>query len=112
MPLTMALFLMSSRLVGFPRVALRTSNQFQLDLRVVKYFQIGEPGKLDFVVESFSHLNHTNIIGLNQFFGPGPVPIPRFNTPGRAGMARQLQFSIDFDVDDGRKRQLSIRGHG
>ncbi len=90
-------FPLSSRPLGFGRNALRTSNQVELDLRLLKYFKVGEHGRLDFVAESFNLLNHTNVAGLNQYFGPGANPIPTFNTPGRAGIARQIQFSIDFE---------------
>jgi Carboxypeptidase regulatory-like domain/TonB dependent receptor-like, beta-barrel len=90
-------FPLSSRPLGFARNTLHTPNQVQLDLRVLKYFKIGEHGKLDLVAESFNLLNHTNVIGLNQFFGPGVSPIPVFGTPDRAAISRQLQFSIDFE---------------
>jgi hypothetical protein len=90
-------FPLSSRPLGFARNSLHTPNQVQLDLRVLKYFKIGEHGKLDLVAESFNLLNHTNVIGLNQFFGPSVPPIPAFATPARAGISRQLQFSIDFE---------------
>jgi len=69
----------------------------QLDLRLLKFFKVGERGKLDFVAESFNALNHTNITALNPFFGAGTSPLGTFDTPNRAGMARQLQFSIDFE---------------
>jgi hypothetical protein len=58
-------FPLSSRALGSPRNALRTSNQLQLDLRILKYFMVSEHGKLDLVAESFNLLNHTNIIALN-----------------------------------------------
>ncbi len=90
-------FPLSSRPLGFSRNALHTSNQVKFDLRVLKYFKIGEHGKLDFVAESFNLLNHTNVVGLNQFFGPGIAPFPTFSQSVRAGIARQLQFSIDFE---------------
>lgn len=90
-------FPLSSRPLGLARNALRTGNQVQLDLRILKYFLIGEHGKLDLVAESFNLLNHTNVIGLNQVFGPGAVPIPAYTTPDRASLARQFQFSIDFE---------------
>ena len=86
-----------SRPVGIARNALHTSKQVELDLRLLKYFKVGEHGKLDLVAESFNLLNHTNVLGLNQFFGPGTLPIPEFATPTRAALARQLQFSIDFE---------------
>ena len=69
----------------------------QVDLRVLKFFKVGEHGKLDFVVESFNLLNHTNVVALNQFYGPGSSPIPAFATANKAGIPRQLQFSIDFE---------------
>jgi hypothetical protein len=69
----------------------------QFDLRVLKFFKIGEHGKLDFVAESFNVLNHTNVVALNQFYGPENSPIPVFTTPNKAGIPRQLQFSLDFE---------------
>lgn len=52
-------FPLSSRPLGFGRNSLFTRTQVQLDLRVLKFFKVGEHGKLDFVVESFNLLNHT-----------------------------------------------------
>jgi len=87
----------SSRPVRFGRNSLRTGTQAQLDLRVLKFFKVGEHGKLDFVVESFNLLNHTNVVALNQVHGVQDSPIPAFATPTKAGIPRQLQFSIDFE---------------
>jgi hypothetical protein len=88
---------LSSRPLGFGRNSLSTSAQVQFDLRVLKFFKIGEHGKLDFAAESFNVLNHTNVVALNQFYGPENSPIPVFTTPNKAGIPRQLQFSIDFE---------------
>ncbi len=90
-------FPLSSRPVGWSRNALSTPSQIELDLRLLKYFEVGGHGKLDFVAESFNLLNHTNVSELNQFFGPDTTPIPAFNTPSRATIGRQFQFSIDFE---------------
>jgi len=90
-------FPLSSRPFGFGRNALATPGQVQLDLRVLKFFKIGEHGKLDFVVESFNLLNHTNVVALNQFYGAEGSPLPEFARPNKAGIPRQLQFSIDFE---------------
>jgi len=87
----------ASRPLGFGRNSLSTPAQVQFDLRVLKFFKIGEHGKLDFVAESFNVLNHTNVVALNQFYGPGNSPIPVFTKPNKAGIPRQLQFSIDFE---------------
>ena len=87
----------SARPLGFGRNSLITPSQLQFDLRVLKFFKIGEHGKLDFVVESLNVLNHTNVVALNQFYGPENSPIPGFTTPNKAGIPRQLQFSIGFE---------------
>ncbi len=71
--------------------------QVQFDLRVLKFFKIGEHGKLDFVAESFNLLNHTNVVSLNQFYGPERLPISLFATRNKTSIPRQLQFSIDFE---------------
>src|SRR5262249_9079716 len=49
-------FPLSSRPLSFSRNILHTSNQVELDLRVLKYFRVGEHGKLDLVAESFNLL--------------------------------------------------------
>ena len=90
-------FPLSSRPLGFGRNSLSTPAQVQFDLRVLKFFKIGEHGKLDFVAESFNLLNHTNVVSLNQFYGAESSPLPVFATPNKAGVPRQLQFSIDFE---------------
>jgi hypothetical protein len=90
-------FPLSSRPLGFGRNSLATNSQVQFDLRVLKFFKVGEHGKLDFVIESFNVLNHTNVVGLNQFYGVASSPIPVFSTANKAGIPRQLQFSVDFE---------------
>ena len=90
-------FPLASRPLGFGRNSLSTPAQVQFDLRVLKFFKIGEHGKLDFVAESFNVLNHTNVATLNQFYGPENSPIPVFMKPNKAGIPRQWQFSIDFE---------------
>jgi len=90
-------FPLSSRPLGFGRNSLVTSRQMQFDLRVLKFFKIGERGKLDFVVESFNVLNHTNVISLNQLYGVASSPIPGFAMANKGVISRQLQFSVDFE---------------
>jgi outer membrane receptor protein involved in Fe transport len=90
-------FPLSGRPIGLARNSLHTSTQAELDLRVLKFFKIGERGKLDFVVESFNLLNHTNVVALNEFYGANKIPLPSFSVPNKAATPRQLQFSIDFE---------------
>ncbi len=84
---------------AFGRNSLATTGQVQFDLRVLKFFKVGEHGKLDFVVESFNLFNHRNVVTLNQFYGPDGSPIPVFATANKAGIPRQLQLSVDFSFD-------------
>ena len=88
---------LASRPLNFGRNSLLTPTQVQFDLRVLKFFKVGERGKLDFVVESFNILNHTNVVSLNQLFGPDSSPISRFATPNKASISRRLRFSVDFE---------------
>ena len=90
-------FPLSSRPRGFGRNSLETQTQAELDLRVLKFFKVGEHGKLDIVAESFNLLNHTNVLELNQFYGPELNPQPSFSFPNKAGIPRHLQFSVDFE---------------
>jgi hypothetical protein len=90
-------FPLSSRPLGFERNSLTTGAQVQLDLRVLKFFKVGEHGKLDVVAETFDLLNHTNVVALNQFYGAFSSPLPTFATPNKAGIARELHFSLDFE---------------
>lgn len=90
-------FPLSSRPVGFGRNSLGTGTQVELDLRVLKFFKVGEHGKLDLVVESFNLLNHTNVVALNPFYGGESSPLPSFSASNKAAIPRQLQFSIDFE---------------
>jgi len=88
---------LSARPLGFGRNSLRTGTQVELDLRVLKFFKVGEHGKFDFVVESFNLVNHTNVAALNQFYGTQSSPLPPFSLGNKAGIPRQLQFSLDFE---------------
>jgi hypothetical protein len=90
-------FPLSSRPFGFGRNSLATNRQVQFDLRVLKFFKVGEHGKLDFVIESFNVLNHANVVSLNQFYGVASSPIPVFATANEAANPRQLQFSVDLE---------------
>jgi hypothetical protein len=90
-------FPLSSRPLGLARNSLQTPRQAEFDLRILKFFLIGEHGKLDLVAESFNVLNHTNVSALNPVFGLSLDPLPAFATPNKAGMGRQMQFSIDFE---------------
>jgi hypothetical protein len=79
------------------RNSLRTPTGANLDLRVVKYFNIKPHGKLDFVAEIFNVFNHTNVVTTNPVFGPALVPTSTYGQPIEALRPRELQFSIDFE---------------
>lgn len=90
-------FPLSSRPLGFQRNSLMTPSTAVLDLRVLKFFKIGEHGKLDVVGESFNLLNRTNVVQVDPWFGPQLTPVSMFRHPTEALNARQFQFSLDFE---------------
>src|SRR5207302_3992395 len=59
----------SSRPLGFGRTTLRSPAFATVDLLVLKYFRLGEHGKLDIAAEVFNLFNRANVSQLNQFFG-------------------------------------------
>ncbi|HWN99519.1 MAG TPA: TonB-dependent receptor, partial [Blastocatellia bacterium] len=90
-------FPLSSRPLGFGRNTLKTPSLATVDLRVLKYFHLGEHGKLDFVVEAFNLFNHVNVSQIDPFGGPDFRPRVGFGGSLDAFNPRQFQFSIDFE---------------
>jgi hypothetical protein len=90
-------FPFTSRPLGLSRNAARLPSSASLDVRVLKYFNIKPHGKLDLVVEAFNLLNRTNVSQINPVYGPLLTPRPAFGRPIEAGIARQIQFSLDFE---------------
>ena len=90
-------FPLASRPSGFARNALRAPGFINFDLRVLKYFPMGDRRKLDLVVEAFNLFNHPNVLSLNSFFGSGVTPLSSFRAPTSFAAPRQLRFSIDFE---------------
>lgn len=90
---------LSSRPLGIGRNALHLPGFDNLDLRLLKaiYFRRPAGSHLDLVVESFNSLNHTNVIGINPFYGPDLSPMDGFATPIEAATARRVEFSVDFE---------------
>jgi hypothetical protein len=68
--------------------------------RVLKFFKVGEHGKLDFVVESFNLLNHTNVVALSQFYGADKSPpfqcsLPLIKQAFQGSCSSRLTLSFD-----------------
>src|SRR5439155_13664494 len=82
-------FPLSSRPLGFPRNSLMTPTTAVLDLRMLKFFKVGEHGKLDVVAESFNLLNHLNVVQVGPWFGPQLTPATTFGRPTQALNSRQ-----------------------
>ncbi len=68
-----------------------------VDLRVLKYFPVGERRHLDLVAEFFNLFNHVNASAINPFFGTSTVPLAGFGRPIQGVSSRQIQFSVDFE---------------
>jgi hypothetical protein len=90
-------FPFTARPLGMSRNAARLPSTATLDLRILKYFDIKPHGKLDVVVEAFNLLNRTNVSQINAVYGPLLTPRSSFGRPIDAGIARQIQFSVDFE---------------
>ncbi|MEP6920836.1 MAG: TonB-dependent receptor [bacterium] len=90
-------FPLASRPSGFWRNTLHTSRFINFDLRVLKYFPMGERRRLDLVVEAFNLSNHPNTLSLNSFFGSGATPLSSFGTATSFTAPRQFRFSIDYE---------------
>ncbi|MEP6635628.1 MAG: TonB-dependent receptor [Acidobacteriota bacterium] len=90
-------FPLASRPRGMARNTLQTTRLVNLDLRILKYFPMGERRRLDLVVESFNVFNHPNILSLNQYFGSAATPLATFGTPTSFAAPRQVRFSIDLE---------------
>lgn len=90
-------FPLSSRPLVYARNSLITPTTVVFDLRVLKFFKVGEHGKLDFVAESFNLLNRTNVSQVSPWFGAQLTPVTSFARPIEALNPRQLQFSLDFE---------------
>lgn len=63
----------------------------------MKFFKVGEHGKLDVVAESFNLLNHTNVVALNQFYGNIALTTSVIRYSKQSGYSEQLQLSLDFE---------------
>ena len=90
-------FPLESRPLGLARNSLLTPSTAVLDVRILKFFKIGEHGKLDLVVESFNLLNHKNAVAISPWFGSKLTPINTFKRPIEALNPRQFEFSLDFE---------------
>lgn len=88
---------LAARPAGWKRNSLRLPGSAALDFRVLKYFLIGEHGKLDVVAEFFNLANRTNVAAINPVHGDGMQPLPGFDQPIEAQEARRSQFSLDFE---------------
>ena len=87
----------AARPLGLGRNSLRLPATAAVDFRVLKYFLVGEHGKLDVVAEWFNITNRTNVAAINPFYGAGPQPLPSFEQPTDALDSRRAQFSLDFE---------------
>ncbi|MEW5975965.1 MAG: TonB-dependent receptor [Acidobacteriota bacterium] len=83
----------NDRPVGVGRNTGRGFASATLDLRLSRRIQ-WEPVQLEFLVESFNALNHTNLQFPNGIFGTGTQPLPTFGQATGAGDPRQIQFGL------------------
>jgi hypothetical protein len=89
---------LSSRPLDRGRNSLRNPGTVNMDFRVLKYFPFGGSRHLDVVAEFFNLFNHANVLQINPVFGSGATPISGYGTPIEGLAARQVEFSLDFEV--------------
>jgi hypothetical protein len=90
-------FPLAARPLGRARNSIMSASTANLDVRLLKFFNVKPHGKLDFVVEAFNVFNHRNVSALNPVYGAGVFPVSSFLQPVETLKPRQLQFSIDFE---------------
>jgi hypothetical protein len=90
-------FPLSARPLDFGRNSLDAPKILALDLRVLKYFPLGESRRLDIVSEFFNLFNTANVAQINPVFGSNLTRISVFGQPIEGVGARQIQFSLDFE---------------
>jgi hypothetical protein len=56
-----------------------------------KYFRVSHHTHFDLVAEFFNLFNHTNIIGINPFFGSALLPLLGFGQPIEAVSGRPIE---------------------
>lgn len=91
-------FPLSARPLGLGRNSLNTPALATMDFRVLKYFPFGGVKRLDVVAEFFNLFNSANASRINPVFGSSLTPIPGFRQPIASTGARQIQFSLDFEL--------------
>lgn len=72
----------------------RTTNFFEVDLRVAKRIPIGERLSVDLIADVFNLFNRTNVLAVNQLCDPGSGSTCFAGQPTAAGDARQFQFGL------------------
>jgi len=91
-------FPLSARPLAFSRNSLNTPAVAMMDFRILKYFPFGGAKRLDVVAEFFNLFNSANVSQINPVFGSGLTPMPGFKQPIAGINARQIQFSLDFEL--------------
>ncbi|MBX5478719.1 MAG: TonB-dependent receptor [Pyrinomonas methylaliphatogenes] len=87
----------SSRPLGARRNSLRAPANFNVDLRVIRYFPFGPTRRFDLVAEFFNLFNHPNALTVNPFYGSSKSPLPSFASPVLFSTSRQIRLSLDLE---------------
>ena len=81
----------------------RLGNEFRIDIRLMKRFDLSASAAFDLMIDIFNLFNRTNFTEINNVFGPGPFPQePSRDTSGRvtygryekAAPPRQVQLGV------------------
>lgn len=86
-----------SRPLQARRNSLRTPANFNVDLRLIRYFPFGPTRRFDLAAEFFNLFNHPNALALNPYYGSGARPLPSFASPALFAAPRQIRLSLDLE---------------
>lgn len=89
---------LSARPPGFARNPFRSEGSANLDMRVMKTIPLQERRSiLQFGVESFNLLNHTNPERVSQYYAAGNTPLPSYGQIIESLPARQVQLLVQLE---------------
>jgi hypothetical protein len=88
----------SARPAGFARNPFRSPRGINLDARVMKTIPVhGERALLQFGIEGFNVLNHTNVERVSPYYATGHGNLPSYGAILESLPARQLQLMAQFE---------------
>ncbi len=88
----------TARPLGFARNSMLGPNTYSVDVRLMKTIPFNENrSRLQFGVESFNLVNHSNPVMLSEFYAAPSAKLGSYKTLIESGTPRQIQFFMQFE---------------